>query len=145
MSSNDMTQASGLIGREAEFESGVAGLSDGPARWSWSLDRNAASITAEVQDSSGRVVATRTIEPSTTNGRFEWDRLLTGGSRASEGTYVLRLTAKDSSGSTDPLTIHSVGKVEEVVRGEGELWLEIGGASLPLSDLLRVSSEGSVA
>ena len=48
MPSNDMTQASGLIGREAEFESGVAGLSDGPARWSWSLDRNAASITAEV-------------------------------------------------------------------------------------------------
>ena len=145
MSSNDMTQASGLIGREVEFDSRVSGLGSGPASGSWSTSRKAAAITAEVLDSSGRVVATRAIEPSSMSGRFDWDGILSGGNKAPAGAYVLKLTAKDSSGADIPVTARSVGRVQEVVLTEGELWLNIGGASLPLSDLVRIASSPPVA
>jgi flagellar basal-body rod modification protein FlgD len=145
MTSNDMAQASGLIGREVEFDSTVSGLGSGPASWSWSVPHKAAAITAEVLDSSGWVVATRTIDPVSTSGRFDWDGLLAGGNRAQEGAYVLKLSAKDGSGATIPATIHSLGKVEQVVQSQGELWLDVGGASLPMSDLLRIAAARAVA
>ena len=137
LSGSDMAQASGLIGREVEFDSAVAGLTAAsPASWSWSLPRNAASITAEIVDSSGRTVATPAIAAGAE--RFSWDGTLPDGSRAPEGAYVLKLTATDASGATIPATIHSHGRVREVLQSEGELWLGIGGVSLPLGELTRV-------
>lgn len=145
MTSNDMAQASSLIGREVEFDSKVAALGSGPATWSWSLPHKASSITAEVVDSSGKTVATAVIDAATPNGRFSWDGKLSDGTRAPEGAYVLKLSARDSAGTAVPATIHSVGKVEEVVQSGGELWLDIGGASLPISDLLRIAAAPAVA
>jgi flagellar hook assembly protein FlgD len=145
MSSNDMAQASSLIGREVEFDSSVAGLAAGPASWSWSLPHKASAITAEILDSSGRVVASAVLDPSKTSGAFQWDGTLADGTRAATGGYVLKLAAKDSSGAAVPATVHSTGRVQEVVQSDGELWLNIGGASLPMSDLLRIAASAPVA
>ena len=145
MSSNDMAQASALIGREVEFDSTVAALGSGLATWSWSLPHKASAMSGEIVDSSGRTVATVVLDPSQTSGRFAWDGRLPDGTRAPQGAYVLKLSARDSSGAAVPATIHSVGRVEEVVQSGGELWLDIGGASLPISDLLRIAASPAVA
>lgn len=145
MGSNDLAQASGLIGRDVEFDSSVSGLGNGPASWSWSVPRKAAAITGEILDSSGRTVATTVLDPAAVSGRFEWDGVLPDGTRAPEGAYVLKLGAKDASGTAIPVATHSVGRVEEVVQSNGELWLDIGGASLPMSDLLRIAAANPVA
>ena len=139
LSGSDMAHASGLIGREVEFDSAVAGLTAAsPASWSWSLPRQSATITAEIVDSSGKVVALPTVDPAA--GRFTWDGTLADGSKAPEGAYVLKLTATDAAGATVPATIHSHGRVREVLQSEGELWLGIGGVSLPLGEIMRVAS-----
>lgn len=145
MSASDMTQASGLIGREVEFDSGVAGLSERPASWSWSLPHKAASITADILDSSGRTVATVPIDPAATSGRFDWEGLISQGNRAPKGAYVLKLTAVDESGAAVSASVRSLGRVDEVVRSDGELWLDIGGASLPLGELVRIAAVPGVA
>ena len=138
MSSNDLAQASGMIGREVEFDSRVAGLGDRPASWNWSLPRPASSISGTVVDSSGKTVANVTLPASVASGRYVWDGVLADGSRAAPGAYVLKLTAVDSAGNSMPATLRSVGRVEEVMSRDGELWLGIGGAALPLSELVRV-------
>ena len=141
LSGSDMAQASGLIGRQVEFDSAVAGLpAAGSARWTWSLPRDATAIRAEIVDSSGRTVATRTVDPASTSGTFEWDGKLADGSRAPEGGYVLKLTATDASGAALPATIHSLGRVQDVLQSEGELWLGIGGVSLPMSEVVKVAA-----
>nr|WP_294168672.1 flagellar hook assembly protein FlgD [uncultured Sphingomonas sp.] len=141
MSANDMTEAAGLIGREAEFDSVIAGLGGGaPASWSWTLPRGAATLTGEVVDSGGRTVATTVLDPASTGGRYSWDGQLAGGGRAPEGAYQLKLSAKNAAGNSVPVTVRSVGTVDEVMQSGGELWLKLGGASLPLSDLVRVAA-----
>ncbi len=140
LSSGDMADAAGLIGREAEFDSAVAGLGDRPATWSWSLPHRAASVTGEVVDSSGRTVATVVLDPAESSGTYSWDGQLPSGEQAPEGAYVLKLTAQDSAGASVPVSVHSLGQVGEVVQSKGELWLDIGGVSLPMSELLRVAA-----
>ena len=50
LSTQDMAQASGFIGREAQFASPVSGLSaDAPATWGYSSARPAASLTRYVR------------------------------------------------------------------------------------------------
>ena len=140
MSANDMTEAAALIGREAEFDSVVAGLGDESANWNWSLPRSAATLTGEVVDSSARTVATVTLDPATTGGRYSWDGQLAAGGRAPDGAYQLRLSAADAVGNGVPVAVRSVGTVREVVQSGGELWLKLGGASLAISDLVRVAA-----
>ena len=140
MSASDMTQAAGLIGREAEFDSSISGLGNRPASWNWSVPHSASTISGEVLDSDGRTVARVSLDPHATSGRYSWDGRLASGEQAMAGAYVLKLGAADAAGNNLPVTIRSVGQVGEVVQSGGELWLSLGGASLPMSDLIRVSA-----
>ena len=143
MSSSDLTEAAGLIGRTVQFGSSVAALTDAaPARWSWTLPRAAASVVAEVRDSSGKLVATPAVTAGGT-GELSWDGLQADGTRAPAGAYSLKLTAKDASGEAVAATVTSAATVAEVVQRDGELWLGLGGkVALPLSDLMRVAAPG---
>lgn len=144
LGTNDLTGASGLIGRQAEFSNSVSALSgSAPAQWRWSLPSNASTITAEIRDSSGKLVATPAVTPGETSGTLSWDGLLADGSKASGGAYALKLIAKDDAGAAISPAIHSIGRVQDVTQRNNELWLGLGGqVSLPISDLLGVASIG---
>lgn len=141
LSGDDLARAGQLIGRTAEFSSSVAGLSaTQPAEWRWTLPSRPASIEAEILDSSGRVVARPTVS-SDAKGSFVWDGTLAAGGKAPEGAYVLRLIARDSAGTAmTAAKLTSVGKVNEVVAREGELWVGLGGVALPLDKLIRIAA-----
>ena len=135
----DMAQASSFIGREAQFDSTVSGLSDSPAQWSYSLPRDAASITAKVQDSSGRTIATRELDAGN-EGRFSWDGALSTGGTASHGAYTLKVEALDASGNAVPVEIRSVGVVNSVTSASGSVMLGVNGIEMPSGALVTVTS-----
>lgn len=141
LSSSDMADAAALIGREVEFDSAVAGLSDAPAAWSWSASRKLASLSGEIVDSSGRVVATVALDPAGATGKFRWDGRLSSGGMAPQGAYVLKLSVADAAGASVPVAVHSVGQVGQVVQSNGELWLDTGGVSLPMRELVKVAAK----
>jgi len=138
---NDLTGAAGLIGRQAEFNNSVAALAGGgSARWTWSLPGKAVTLTAEIRDSAGKLVATPAIDPAGASGTVEWDGRASDGSLAPEGAYSLRLVAKDASGDALTATVHSLGTVADVTQRNGELWLGLGGkVALPIADLIGVA------
>jgi len=144
LGTNDLTAAAGLIGREAEFSNSVAALSGtSPAAWRWSLPSNAATTSAEIRDSSGKLVATPTLASGANSGMLRWDGLLADGSRAGDGAYSLKIVAKDAAGAILDPPIRSVGQVRDVTHRNGELWLGLGGkVSLPISDLLGIADAG---
>lgn len=143
LTATDMAQASAFIGREVEFDTKVAGLSDTPAEWSYSMPREAASVTATVTDSSGRIVATTVLEPGE-EGRFAWDGAGVAGGTAPHGVYSLSLTALDASGSNISAQIRSVGVVSSVSAASGNVILNVNGAELPSSTLVSVAARGGV-
>jgi flagellar basal-body rod modification protein FlgD len=139
LTATDLAQASGFIGREVEFDTNFAGLTDKPAEWSYSMPREVTSITAVVADASGRAIATKALEPGT-EGRFAWDGALDAGGTAPHGTYSLTLKALDSSGRDVSAKIRSVGTVNSVSAASGSILLSVNGAELPTSTLLTIAA-----
>ena len=139
LSAADMAQSSAFIGREAQFDTNVAGLDDEAATWSYSLPREAASISATIKDSAGRTVATHILDANETNGRFAWDGSLADGTKAPGGLYTLTIDALDASGNAMTPTIRSVGMVDSVTSVGGNVMLGVNGAEMPSGSLVSVT------
>jgi flagellar basal-body rod modification protein FlgD len=140
LSTQDMAQSSAFIGREAQFDSDVSGLSDtAPAQWGFSADRAIASLKATITDASGAVVDTRTVDPATA-GRFSWDGKLASGVRAPAGSYSLSMASADVSGTNVPVSVTSFGTVKQVTAAGGAINLGVNGADMPAAKLIRVSA-----
>lgn len=141
MGSQDLSQASALIGREVELDSEVAGLSsDAPAVWAWNATRDVTSLTATITDANGKVIETRKIDATSSSGRFEWDGSLATGGKAAAGAYVLTLEGVDANGVKIGGNISTIGKVQEVRSSGGVITLGLNGIQLPMSSVLRVSN-----
>lgn len=139
LTATDLAQAAGFIGREVEFDTKFAGLTDKPAEWSYAMPREAASITAIVTDSSGRTIATKALEPGT-EGRFAWNGALDAGGTAPQGVYSLSLKALDSSRRDISAKVRSVGVVSSVSAASGSVMLSVNGVDLSASTLLSVAA-----
>lgn len=132
LSSQDLTQSSSLIGREARFDSAVSPLGDDGARWGWTSDRTLASLEATITDASGTVVATQAIDPAKT-GTFRWDGALAGGGTAPMGSYTLGLKGTDGSGNAATLSIQGMAVVDGVTVENGVTTLTANGVNYPAS------------
>lgn len=139
LSSQDMTQASAFIGREARFNSPVAGLGAAPATWTYYAEGKPSAITATIKDASGKVVSEKTID-ATAQGRYSWDGILANGARATDGAYTLSLAALNANGDKVPVTINSVAIVKDVVTDGSNVMLGVNGIRMPLSGLVAVSA-----
>ena len=140
LSTQDMAQASGMIGRNAVFDSAVSGLGAQPATWNYTPDRAVSSLVATVTDAQGNVVNAQTIAPADATGQYSWDGTRSDGSRAPDGSYTLAVNATDSSGNAVPVTVNGTGTIDAVSQSSGALAFTVNGASLPMSSLLRVTS-----
>jgi flagellar basal-body rod modification protein FlgD len=143
LSTQDMAQTANFIGRDVEFNSATAGLGAAPALWSYELPRNATSVVGTVKDSSGRVVATQTLDAADRSGRFTWDGTLANGAKAPAGAYTLSLAAQDSAGASIDPKIRSIGRVQDVTAASGVVSLGVNGIQLPASTIVRIAAAAS--
>lgn len=121
-----------LIGKEVRADSNLGALSGGKAEWVYKLDRAASDVKIEVLDSKGRVV--QTVAPTDNKAgehTFKWDGKTAGGSTAADGVYSLRVTAKDTEGSTVPTGVVAQGVVTGVQQVDGQTVVTINGAQIP--------------
>jgi flagellar basal-body rod modification protein FlgD len=140
LSSQGLSQASSYIGREARFDSAVAGLSgSSDPTWTYAADQKPTSLVATIKDSTGAVVDTVTLDP-VSQGRFAWDGTKTDGSHASDGAYTLSLAAKDANGSALTMTINSVGIVKDVVTDGSNVMLGVNGLRMPAAGLVAIAA-----
>lgn len=139
MLSQQMAQASSYIGREARFDSAVAGLGDGPAKWTYYVGGTPATVTATIKDAKGVTVRTVTLDPSETQGSYEWDGTRTDGTKAAEGAYTLSISSLAADGSMLDTTINSVGVVDDVVTDGTSIMLGVNGIRLSASGLVALT------
>lgn len=136
-----VSTAVNLIGKEVRAEADVAQLRDHKAAWTYKLDRAAEDVKLEVLDSKGRIVASRAAEAKN-NGAgehaFVWDGKSSAGTALAEGTYSLRITAKDGAGSVVTSTVYADGLVTGVEQVDGQTLLSINGARIPWDRLVSI-------
>jgi len=137
--SQQMAQASSYIGREARFDSPVAGLGDSPAKWTYYVDGTPASVTATVKDALGGTVATVKLQPDA-QGSYTWDGTMSDGTKAKPGAYTLSVAAVDANGATLDTTINSVGVVDDVVTDGTSIMLGVNGIRLSATGLVALTA-----
>lgn len=138
LTTQNVAQASSFIGKTAQFDSAVAGLSaDKPAQWSYSASAPITGLTATVTDSTGRTVATSTITPDQ-KGDFSWDGKLANGTQAPAGAYTLALNGTTTTGATVPIAITTSGRVDDVIGASGSVTLGVNGVQIPMAKLLKL-------
>jgi len=142
LTSSQMSQYSSFIGKEARFDSPVAGLGSDPAHWTYYVDGTPASVTATISDSSGKVVQTVTLDP-TAQGEYKWDGTQADGTTAASGAYTMAITATDAAGNTLDTTINSVAKVSDVVTDGSTIMLGVNGIRMSVDGLVALAATDS--
>lgn len=135
-----------LIGKEVRTDSELAQLKGGKAEWTYSLDRAATDVKLEILDSKGRVV--RTIAPTDNKAgehKLAWDGKGTGGSDLPDGVYALKITAKDSEGSTVVSKAYLDGKVTGVEQQDGLTYITVNGVAVPWDKLVSIRQPDATA
>jgi len=140
-STQDLSSAANLIGREATFDSNTVGLtSKSPARWAYSNSGMTGPLTATIKDAGGRTVFTQTIDNNSGTGELTWTGTKSDGSQAADGAYTLTVKGQDSGGASVSATINAIGTVGDVQSKNNVVTVGINGAQLPLSSLIRLTS-----
>lgn len=134
------TSALGYLGKTVEASGDTTALQDGSANWSYSLGSTASSVKLSVVDSNGATVYSTTGDTSSGSHAFTWDGTTTSGGTRTSGTYTLKVTATNSSGNSLDADISVKGKVTAVDNSSGSTVLDIGGATVSLSDVTSVAS-----
>jgi len=139
LTTQNMAQASGFIGREATFDSQVAGLSaTTPAHWGFVAPAGA-TLTATITDASKVPVATIDLDPA--DGELRWDGTLADGRTAPAGAYTLSITGVDGKGQAVSVGITSIGRVTEVLGSGGSVTLGVNGVQQSLGTLHRLAAD----
>jgi flagellar basal-body rod modification protein FlgD len=137
-----------LIGKQVRAATAEAALSNGQAKWGYSLPANADDVKIEVLDSNG--LAVRTVAASGDDLKagehaFAWDGKNDAGAAQPEGTYKLRITAKDASGQAVASNIFVEGIVSGIQQEDGQGVLTINGGKAPMSSVTSIHQPAASA
>lgn len=142
-----IADAVSLIGKDVRTVSNTTGLQKGEANWSYKLDRDAANVTVEVLDSTGKIVHAAEVE-GTEGGEhtFTWDgKNLAGKQLADGGAYTLRVTAVDANGLAVPSTTFVDGLVSAVEQLDGDTWITVNGAKILWEKVTKIALRDEAA
>jgi flagellar basal-body rod modification protein FlgD len=142
----NVSNAVDLIGKNVRATYPDANLSNGQAKWGYSLDAAASDVRIEVLDSNG--VSVRTIAGSADDAKagehsFAWDGKDGLGANMPDGTYTLKITATDGGGAAVASNIYVEGQVTAIQLQDGQSVITINGGKVPISQVTAVSQPPS--
>ena len=138
--SNGISTAVSLIGKNVKAASDTANLSGGQAQWSYNLPAAASDLKLEVLDASGNVVHAEAPTNRTVGDHpFHWNgKDLCGAQLPDGGTYTLRVTATDATGTALATTNYVQGVVTGVTQANGSTSITVNGGPVDWSKVVSV-------
>ena len=129
--------AVGYLGKTAFTAGDATSLEAGSARWRYSLTKDATTLEISVTDQNGRVLRTLTGGDKTVGTHdITWDGKNTAGIAQPEGSYRLKLVAKDADGKEIGRGVWGVGTVKEVDMSSPEPLVLVGKRAVRLADIV---------
>jgi flagellar basal-body rod modification protein FlgD len=128
------------LGRTVEAATDTLSLSGGKATMAYAVEGSAASVKIDVLDAAGRTVHSAAGSPQSGRQVFTWDGRRGDGTTAPDGTYQIRVTAKDKAGTVLKTATVVTDTVKEVRTVDGATrFLLKGGATVAAEDILSAS------
>ena len=134
------SNAVSYLGRHALTQGGDTSLSDGSADWRYTMPSDAAKVTLNVADASGRTVFTSTGTANLGAHDFSWDGKNAQGATQPNGTYTLSIVATAADGTKLTPTINGTGIVKEIDMSGTTPTLTVGGRKVTLSEIVGLTN-----
>jgi len=143
--SNGVSTAVGLIGKDVRATGDTANLSNGQAQWSYNLPATASDLKVQVLNSAGTVLfAAAPTNLSAGDHTFTWNGKDTAGNQLPDGgPFTLQVTATDATGASIAATNFVEGIVTGVTQANGATSITINGGQVNLSNVTSVKQVAS--
>ena len=145
--SSAMMSASNLIGQTVTVAGEALRVEGGqPGSIEYELGSTAESGHMNVYNESGGLVAVVKL-PELGRGlhSLQWDGTLSDGTKLADGDYAFEITATDARGKVIGTRGYFSGQVSGISFDAGIVMLDIEGAQIPMSNLLRVRQTAPAA
>lgn len=133
-----MSQAVSLIGRDVAIDMPTSVLGDTGARWQYTLAAPGTETKLSILDQNGNVVRTLNGEVAGGDHNLNWDGKNDAGEPMAAGLYTLKVETTNSAGNQIQSWVSAKGLVQSVHFENGEPLLDLGGASVRLSEVVTV-------
>jgi flagellar basal-body rod modification protein FlgD len=145
--SGGVATAVGLIGKQVKATSDTANLTNGQAQWTYNLPAAAADLKVQVLDSNGNIVSSSAPTDLTAGDHaFTWNgKDLSGAQLPNGGTYTLKVTATDASGTALATTNYVQGVVTGVTQNNGSSSITVNGGSVDVSKVISINQAATGA
>jgi flagellar basal-body rod modification protein FlgD len=139
--SNGISTAVTLIGKNVKAVSDSANLSNGQAQWTYNLSAAPADLKVEVLDANGTIVhAEAPGDRKAGDHAFTWNgKDMTNTQLPNGGTYTLRVTATDSTGKAIAETNYVEGVVTGVTTNSGSTSITVNGGPVDWSKVTAIN------
>lgn len=136
-------QAVSYIGKTVQVLGDVMPLEGGKAKATYTLNKDASSVTITVKDMSGKVVYTENGEKTSGTHEFTWDGKDKDGNQLEDGAYQIIVSPKGAS-SSDTITVTTTvfGKVTGVASDGSGIYVGLGDAvTANLNDIITIRND----
>ncbi|MBO1324754.1 flagellar biosynthesis protein FlgD [Acetobacter sp. TBRC 12305] len=139
---SQLTSDTSLVGSTATASTSTLPLQNSSA--SLSYTGSAGSMVAiAVANSGGTIVKDAVLSPTTGTNTWTWDGTDNSGNQLADGAYSVSVETIDSSGTTSEVPFTVSGTITGVEKGTSDMMVEMGSASIPMSDLVNISPASS--
>lgn len=123
---SDTLQAASLVGHGVLVEGNQLTLTKSMAAGGYELEKPASSVTVTILDKNGLTVQTLELgEQKAGVNEFVWDGKSLNGTALDDGSYTVKISAKDKDGSVDATSLE-LATVGAVVTADGDLKIDVG-------------------
>lgn len=137
------SQAVSYIGKTVQVLGDVMPLEGGKAKATYTLDKDASSVTITVKDMNGKVVYTESGEKTSGTHEFTWDGKDKDGNQLEDGAYQIIVSPKGATSSdTVKVTTTIFGKVTGVASDGNGIYVGLGDAvTANLNDIITIRND----
>ncbi len=126
------------IGKQVETAGDKGVLLNGQASFVYNLEKDAQTADVQILDSSGKIVLSASGTKVAGRNEVLWDGKDGTGKQLADGTYTLKVKAKDSAGGDIVVTTSTVGIVTSVDTSNGKTNLMLGDVAVGLDKVNSV-------
>jgi flagellar basal-body rod modification protein FlgD len=121
-----MNSVVGYIGKQVETDGDKGVLQNSKASFVYNLEKDAQSVDLQILDVTGKEVMKASGTKVAGRNEVLWDGKDGEGKQLADGTYTLKVKAKDAAGADLKVTTSTVGVVSSVDMKDGITMLTLG-------------------